>query len=137
MTPHQITLVQQSFARVLPIKKTAASLFYDHLFTIDPSTRALFRGDMATQGAKLMAAIATIVQSLDRIEPMLGHIRALARRHVQYGVTRAHYTSVGTALLWTLEQGLGADFTPEVRDAWDSAYRLLSGTMLEATSIAA
>ena len=134
MTPHQIALVQQSFAKVLAIKKTAASLFYDRLFAIDPSTRALFRGDMTTQGAKLMAAIATIVQSLDRIEPMLGHIRALAQRHVQYGVAEAHYTSVGAALLWTLEQGLGADFTVEVRDAWSSAYGLLSGTMLEAVS---
>jgi hemoglobin-like flavoprotein len=137
MTPYQITLVQQSFAKVLPIKKTAAILFYDRLFAIDPSTRALFRGDMSTQGAKLMAAIATIVQSLDRIEPMLGHIRALARRHVQYGVTDAHYASVGAALLWTLEQGLGGDFTPEVREAWASAYRLLSNTMMEAASAGA
>jgi hemoglobin-like flavoprotein len=134
MTPHQIALVQQSFAKVLPIRETAAALFYDRLFAIDPSARPLFRGDMAAQGAKLMAALATLARSLDDLEPMVDRIRALARRHVQYGVTEAHYASVGAALLWTLEQGLGADFTSEVRDAWASAYDMLSSTMLEAAS---
>ena len=134
MTPHQIALVQQSFAKVLPIRETAAALFYDRLFAIDPSTRPLFRRDIAAQGAKLMAAIATIVRSLDDLEPMMDRIRALARRHVQYGVTDAHYASVGAALLWTLEQGLGADFTAEVQDAWATAYHMLSSTMMEAAA---
>jgi hemoglobin-like flavoprotein len=134
MTPHQITLVQQSFAKVLPIKETAAALFYDRLFAVDPSTRPLFRRDIAAQGAKLMAAIAAIVRSLDRIELVLDDIRSLGRRHVQYGVTDTHYASVGAALLWTLERGLGTDFTAEVREAWTSAYHVLSTTMMAAAS---
>lgn len=133
MTPQQIALVQQSFAKVVPIREQAAALFYDRLFAIDPSTRPLFRGDMKTQGAKLMAAIAAVVKSLDRIDTMLDDLRALARRHDRYGVQETHYASVGTALLWTLEQGLGADFTPDLRAAWAAAYRLLSDAMIEAT----
>jgi hemoglobin-like flavoprotein len=134
MTPEQIALVRESFAKVVPIKEQAAALFYDRLFAIDPSTRPLFRGDMKSQGAKLMAAIGAVVKSLDRIETMLDDLRALARRHDRYGVQEAHYASVGTALLWTLDQGLGVDFTPEVRDAWATAYGLLSNAMIEATS---
>jgi nitric oxide dioxygenase len=112
----------------------AAALFYERLFAIDPSTRPLFRGDMKSQGAKLMAAIAAVVKSLDRIETMLDDLRALARRHDRYGVQEAHYASVGAALLWTLEQGLGFDFTPEVQEAWATAYGLLSSAMIAATS---
>jgi len=134
MTPQQVALVQQSFAKVVPIREQAAALFYDRLFTIDPSTRSLFRGDMKSQGAKLMAAIGAVVKSLGRIEVMLDEIRALARRHDRYGVRDEHYASVGAALLWTLEQGLGSDFTPEVREAWATAYGVLSSTMIEATS---
>jgi nitric oxide dioxygenase len=134
MTPEQIALVRESFAKVVPIKEQAAALFYDRLFVIDPSTRPLFRGDMKSQGAKLMAAIGAVVKSLDRIETMLEDLRALARRHDRYGVREEHYASVGAALLWTLEQGLGSDFTPEVRDAWATAYGLLSGAMIAATS---
>ena len=134
MTPQQVALVRESFAKVVPIKEQAATLFYDRLFVIDPSTRPLFRGDMKSQGAKLMAAIAAVVKSLDRIETMLDDLRALARRHDRYGVQEEHYASVGTALLWTLEQGLGSDFTPEVREAWATAYGLLSGAMIAATS---
>ena len=134
MTPDQIALVRQSFAKVLPIRDAAATLFYDRLFTLDPSTRPMFRGDLKSQGAKLMAAIGAVVRSLDRIDTMLPTIRDLARRHVGYGVRNEHYATVGSALLWTLEQGLGADFTPEVRDAWATAYGLLSTAMIEAAS---
>jgi nitric oxide dioxygenase len=134
MTPQQIALVQQSFAKVAPIREQAAALFYDRLFAIDPSTRRLFRGDMKTQGAKLMAAIAAVVTSLDRIETMLDDLCAMARRHDRYGVQESHYASVGDALLWTLEQGLGRDFTPDLRAAWAAAYRLLSDTMIAATT---
>lgn len=134
MTPEQIALVRESFAKVVPIREQAAALFYDRLFAIDPSTRPLFRGDMKSQGAKLMAAIGAVVKSLDRLETMLDDLRALARRHVGYGVRDEHYASVGTALLWTLEQGLGPDFTPPVREAWATAYGLLSSAMMAATA---
>src|SRR4029450_13510525 len=118
MTPQQVALVGDSFAKVVPIREQAAALFYERLFAIDPSTRPLFRGDMKSQGAKLMAAIAAVVKSLDRIDTLLDDLRALARRHDAYGVRAEHYASVGAALLWTLEQGLGFVFTPEVRVAW-------------------
>src|SRR5215468_480002 len=134
MTPQQIMLVRESFTKVLPIRDTAAALFYDRLFAIDPSTRPMFRGDLKSQGTKLMAAIGAVVRSLDRIDTMLPTIRDLARRHAGYGVRDEHYATVGSALLWTLEQGLGADFTPEVRDAWATAYGMLSAAMIEAAS---
>jgi hemoglobin-like flavoprotein len=135
MTPRQVALVQESFAKIVPIREQAAALFYDRLFAIDPSTRPLFRGDMKSQGAKLMAAIGAVVKSLDRIDTMLDDLRTLARRHHRYGVREVHYASVGAALLWTLEQGLGVDFTPDVRRAWATAYDLLSGAMIAVSSV--
>src|SRR5215467_14189797 len=103
MTPRQVALVQESFAKIVPIREQAAALFYNRLFAIDPNTRPLFRGDMKSQGAKLMAAIGAVVKSLDRIEIMLDELRSLAQRHDRYGVRDEHYASVGAALLWTLE----------------------------------
>ncbi|HEY0522589.1 MAG TPA: globin family protein [Stellaceae bacterium] len=137
MTPRQIELVRRSFAAVLPIRTEAASLFYDRLFATAPSVRPLFSGDMKVQGAKLMAAIAMVVDALDRLETVIEDVRELARRHVRYGVVESHYAVVGAALLWTLEQGLGKDaFTDEVKDAWAAAYAALSGAMIEASSAA-
>ena len=127
MTPRQVALVQESFAKIVPIREQAAALFYDRLFAIDPSTRPLFRGDMKSQGAKLMAAIGAVVESLDRIDTMLDDLRTLARRHHRYGVREVHYASVGAALLWTLEQGLGVDFTPDVRRAWAQPMTFSAG----------
>lgn len=132
MNTEKIALVRGSWQKVLPIKEAAAELFYGRLFELDPSLRTMFKGDMAEQGRKLMTMINMVVMSLDNLDPMLERIEDLGRRHVGYGVTEAHYDTVGSALLWTLEQGLGEHFTPPVRDAWTSAYGTLAGVMKQA-----
>src|SRR5690349_3650323 len=91
MSPRQIALVRESFAKIVSVREQAAGLFCDRLFAVDPSTRPLFRGDIKAQGAKLMAAIGAVVQSLDCIETMQGDLQVLARRHRQYGVQERHY----------------------------------------------
>lgn len=137
MNQKQIELVQSSFAEVLPIAETAAGLFYDRLFELDPSLRALFRGDMKEQGKKLMDMIAVVVVNLRHLDRIVPGVRALGRRHAGYGVEDAHYETVGAALLWTLEQGLGELFTDAVREAWATAYTLLATTMKDAAAEAA
>lgn len=132
MTPTQKKLVQSSFAKVVPIADTAADLFYSKLFVLDPKLKPLFKNDMKEQGRKLMRMIATAVNGLDHIEALVPAVQDLGRRHVAYGVTAAHYDTVGTALLWTLEQGLGSDFSPEVKDAWVVVYSLLAKVMKDA-----
>lgn len=132
MNPEKIALVRSSWQQVLPIQDTAAQLFYGQLFELDPSVRSLFKGDMTEQGRKLMAMINTVVNSLDALGPILGTIEALGRRHVAYGVTEAHYDTVGNALIWTLGQGLGQQFTPAVEDAWAEAYNTLASAMKQA-----
>ena len=130
MTPEQIAQVQQSFTKVAPIADQAAALFYGRLFEIAPELRPLFRGDMAEQGRKLMATLAVVVGSLTRLDAILPAASALAKRHVGYGVKAAHYRPVGAALLWTLERGLGPQWTPELASAWTAAYTTLSGYMI-------
>lgn len=137
MTPQQIALVQSTWSKVVPIQDQAARLFYDKLFEMDPSLRPLFKGDMVEQGRKLMAMINTAVNGLTRLNEIVPAVQALGRRHVGYGVKEAHYETVGAALLWTLEQGLGPSFTPEVRQAWATAYGLLAGVMKEAAAATA
>jgi hemoglobin-like flavoprotein len=132
MTPEQVAQVQASFAKVVPIANQAAALFYGRLFETAPQVRPLFRGDMESQGEKLMAAIATVVENLATIDAIVPTVQELAKRHVAYGAIPAHYEVVGATLLWTLEQGLGAEFTPAVRDAWAAAYGDLSAVMIAA-----
>ena len=130
MTPEQVKAVQDSFDKVKPIAEQAAALFYGRLFEIAPEVKPLFRGDMAEQGRKLMATLATVVNSLDNLEAVLPAASALAKRHVEYGVKAADYAPVGAALLWTLEKGLGDLWTPELAAAWGEAYKVLSEFMI-------
>lgn len=132
MTPQQVALVQTSFKKVVPIAGTAADLFYNRLFEIAPETRSMFPADLKEQKGKLMAMLGTAVSNLHQLETILPAVKALGERHKGYGVTAAHYAPVGAALLWTLEKGLGPDFTPEVKAAWTEAYTALAGVMTAA-----
>jgi nitric oxide dioxygenase len=132
MTPHQIELVQASFAKVAPIAGTAADIFYGRLFEIAPEVRRMFPDDLTDQKKKLMAMLSTVVVGLTRLDTLVPAVRALGERHAGYGVTAAHFEPVGAALLWTLERGLGEAFTEEVKEAWATAYDVLSTTMIDA-----
>lgn len=129
MDPQQIELVQTSFAKVVPIADIAASLFYGRLFTLDPSLKPLFKSDMAEQGKKLMQMLSVAVSNLANLEEIVPAIEALAVRHVAYQVTPQMYDTVGEALLWTLGEGLGDAFTPEVEAAWIEVYTTLATVM--------
>ena|SRR5215510_3924189 len=91
MTPEQISLVQSTFAQIRPMAETAATLFYSRLFTLDPSLRPLFRGNMQQQGAMLMRMLALAIDGLHRPDTILAPLQALGQRHVSYGVCDSDY----------------------------------------------
>lgn len=132
MTPEQITLVQASFAKIRPAIREVAALFYNRLFQIAPQVRPMFPEDMDEQGKKLMSVLGVAVQSLTNLPALVPVLEQLAQKHLQYGVEAEHYDVVGEVLLWTLEQGLQDEFTPDVREAWTQTYALVSETMCNA-----
>lgn len=125
----QIRLVQDSFKTVALIADEAATLFYGRLFELDPQLRKLFKSDIKEQGRKLMTMVGMAVRGLDNMAALVPVVENLGRRHVAYGVVPGHFDTVGAALLWTLKQGLGSAFTPEVESAWAETYGLLANTM--------
>jgi len=131
MTPKQVALVQASFIKVAPIAGAAADLFYDRLFETAPDVRRMFPNDLAEQKKKLMTMLGTAVSGLSKPEALLPVVRALGARHAGYGVAAEHFAPVGAALIWTLEQGLGDGFTPDVKAAWVEVYGVLSRTMID------
>ena len=129
MDPKQIQLVQESFAKVLPIADAAAAMFYQRLFETAPELKPLFKGDMQQQGKRLMSMIGLAVRKLNALPELVPALQELGGRHAGYGVKPRDYATVGGALLWTLEQGLGAAFTGEVKQAWTAVYGVLAETM--------
>ena len=136
MNRADVAIVQSSFAKVAPIAGTAARLFYDRLFELDPAVRPLFKTNLDEQGRRLMAMIAAAVNGLGDLPALLPVLQDLGRRHARYGVNPGHYSIVGQALLDTLEKGLGPDFTPETRKAWTIVYKAMADTMIEAAGTA-
>jgi hemoglobin-like flavoprotein len=130
ITDAQIELVQSSFQHVLPIADAAGVMLYERIFTLAPSARALFDDDIRPQAKRLMAAVKTVVDGLDSLDAVAPFLIRLGARHGRYGVQPEHFDVGGAALMWTLEQGLGDQFTPEVRDAWTAAWTIIADAML-------
>lgn len=130
MTAEQIILVKNSFTLyVHPNAEKVAKKFYDRLFQIDPKTKQLFTGDMEMQSMKLMQTLAVVVAGLDRQDEIVPAMVNLAKRHVNYGVVKEDYATVGQALLETLEMELGKEFTSDMKEAWGAAYALVTQVM--------
>jgi nitric oxide dioxygenase len=132
VTPTDVVLVQSSFRRIVPIAEQTAALFYARLFELDPELRSLFCGDMQQQGCKLIAMLAKAIALLDQPDALAPTIRALGVRHSGYGVMEKHYATVGAALTWTIQKGLGPEFTPAVAKAWNNIFSFLANIMIEA-----
>lgn len=132
MTPDKITLIQESFAKVEPAAVQAGEAFYSRLFEIAPDVRPMFQGDMIEQASKLMTTLGLVVKGLTDLPKIVPVAESLARAHVDFGVTADQYAPVGAALIDTLAEGLGEDFTPETQAAWEEAYGVLSAVMIKA-----
>lgn len=122
LTDRQITLVQTSFERAVTDIDTFAALFYHHLFTLHPEAQALFKGDMQTQGRKLVHMLLSVLNLMNEPVRVEEEIRQMALRHVEYGVASEHYDLVGEALIWSLQQQLGDQFTDEMEATWRAVY---------------
>ena len=131
-TISQIQIVRESFALLAPNAETAAALFYQRLFELDPKLRPLFRGDMTVQGRKLMSMIEAAVRGLDNLSLLVTAVQNLGRRHASYGVSTGDYQTVRVALLWMLRHGLGDAFTPAVEESWVAVYGVLADIMIAA-----
>ena len=137
MTPHQIRLIKSSWALVGTIDPVVVGqLFYNRLFEIAPEVKPMFQKPMAEQSKKLLATLGYIVSKLDSLDSIIEEVAKLSQRHVNYGVKKEHYAIVGTALLWTLEKGLGEHWNSELKQAWTDCYVILSSAMIEASDYA-
>jgi hemoglobin-like flavoprotein len=134
MTVEQIHIIRQTFELIAPMADSVAAVFYRRLFELDPSLRPMFPPILVEQGRKLMQMLGAAVGMLERPQQLITVLESLGKRHAGYGVRDEHYDTVGEALLWTLERGLGPVFTPEVRTAWASLYGVVATTMKNAAN---
>lgn len=134
-------LIVDSWRLVVPIKSTAADLFYQRLFELKPDYRGLFPGELDRQKRKLVTMLQFIVKAIDWVkeewkaevnpeDDLCLVVLAMGRRHHElYKIPDESYAPVGEALLWTLDQGLGEAFTDDVKAAWTKLYGTLATTM--------
>ena len=133
MTPEQVRLIKESWNSVASTADSAVAQFYNRLFEIDPTTRPLFHATtMPEQRRKVIQALSLAVQSADNLAALTPVLQHLGRSHQGYGVSAEQYQSVGAALLWTLERGLGPQWTPAMAAAWTELYGSISAVMLRA-----
>jgi methyl-accepting chemotaxis protein len=125
----QVVLLRRSFNRIAPQSGIAAMIFYRNLFTLDPSLRSLFHTTIELQGRKFMDSLEYTVASLENPRALIPALEAMGRRHVTYGTKPEHYETVIQAMLQTLGETLGKNFTPPVAKAWRRALGFVCAAM--------
>ncbi|CAM9670726.1 unnamed protein product [Discosporangium mesarthrocarpum] len=125
--------IKRTFALVEPIAATAATLFYGRLWDVYPETKGLFEDtDMESQKEKLMKTLGVAVSMLNDLDGLVPILQDLGRRHIDYGVKANMYPMVMESLLWTLEKGLGEEWTPEAAAAWGWVLGVIQGVCIDA-----
>lgn len=130
MTPEERDCIRDTFRKILPMSDAFGMQFYDHLFRINPSLRALFPVRLNEQAERLMQALSAMVDALEHPQELRAKFAPIGERHVRYGVLPEHYDDVGAALLLTLQHRLGDDFTAEAEVAWVTVYGEMVDAML-------
>jgi hemoglobin-like flavoprotein len=125
LSQRQKALIRRSFSRAACCHPKIAQCFFDRLFALDPTVEPLFPSDFNAHKRKLMPMLALLVSALDQPDRFAELSLTLTERHLRYGVKPQHYHAGREALLWALEQNLGRQFTPPVRDAWSAFYGAL------------
>lgn len=135
MTPTQIDLIRSSWARLAWQSSQLVASFHVHLFNVDHEAQSLFVGDRGAKVTGMMKVIDVAVGLLDQWELFVRALRDFGQRHVGYGVQEVHYLGFGEALMLTLGEFLGPEFTPETRDAWTAFYGRMTQSMIEGSRI--
>ncbi len=126
----EIRMVQDSLSRLRHDFDARSMVFYQSLFSRAPELRVLFRDDLAGQGMKFMSTLDVIVKKLDHEEELIGRYKGLGEMHAAIGIKREHFVPMEEALIDTMRDALGDDFTPELETAWRRAYAVVSGNMI-------
>ena len=135
VTAEQRWLVQTSWDKVAPMAPHVAELFYDRLFELNPLLEDHFPADISEAGAQLMQTLGEAVAGLEDPGSVTACLHELGRYHLRHGMRPGYYETMGSALLWTLEQSLAEDFTPRLQEAWSVVYQQFSAVMLEAADV--
>ncbi|WP_370945649.1 globin domain-containing protein [Amycolatopsis sp. cg5] len=129
-----VGLIRDAWDKAEPFLPEISQFFYGMLFTLAPATRDFFPINMEVQRGRLVRALVHIVQMVDRPDDLVPFLKQLGRDHRKFGVIPRHYEAVGTALLASLKNHLGPDWTPEVERAWAEAFTIVARAMQEAAA---
>lgn len=129
-SPEDISVVRENFSLMESQSAISSLVFYRNLFILDPSLRPLFHTDIEVQGRKLMEALAFTVATLENPAGLVPVLESMGRRHLSYGTRNEHYETVQAAMLKTLSEILGSQFTPQADAAWSAALGFITGAMI-------
>ena len=135
-TESELALVQQCYKDLRPHLEPTSLYFYEALFARAPHLRELFREDLKGQGMRFMTTLGTILQDLENPEAGLINYAELGQLHQALGVRTGDFEPMEEALMDTLRDKLGDDFTPELKTGWRKAYRAFAARLIEEGHIA-
>jgi len=129
-----VQILESSFKALEPMGESLTRKFYENLFKNFPDVVPMFANtSIEEQHKKLWSAIQLVVRELRNPENLTESLKALGRRHKNFGAQPAHYEAVAETLLDVMQEFAGDLWTDEVANAWETALNTIANVMIKAS----
>ena len=118
LSSEQVALIRSTFTLLEPKSGVAALAFFQRLFALDPSLRALISGDIDAEADELIRLLRAATTLADQPRALQAKFARDGTRLFHPSAGQENRAVVDEALLWSLGATLGREFTPEARVAW-------------------
>ena len=107
--------------------------FYKRMFSHNPEVVPLFNTANQAAGLQqkaLAGAICAYAANIDNLSVLGGAVELIAQKHASLQIKPEYYPIVGSNLLASIQEVLGAGATDEVINAWAEAYGFLADILI-------
>ena len=137
MGSEQMQLVIDTWKKLGRTARQVSENFYERLFEQNPALKAAFKFGYVEAAEKLTYMISFAIVNLRRPEEtLLPAARQLGKLNAVLGVRAEHYDLAAAPFLFSLQQALGTDWTPDVESAWKEFYAMAAGALKEGAGVA-
>ena len=134
MNPQQKELIKATIPILRASGEDLTNYFYARMFTHHPELRNMFNmGNQANgrQKSALANAVLAYAENIENPSVLIGVLKGIGTKHRSLNIQPDQYKIVGTQLIASIGEVVGAAATPELLEAWTIAFYQLAQIMID------
>lgn len=133
MNQNQKALIKATIPILQSSGAVLTDYFYKRMFEHNPELKSVFNMGNQSNGKQKQALAGAVLAYAEHIENpavLINVLKGIGNKHVSLNIQAQDYNTVGTHLIASIEEVLGKVATPELLEAWTTAYNELAEIMI-------